>query len=48
MALSPHYWLAMSSQALLLKIKQVQAAVRQAQLRKEKEQRLINRALASM
>lgn len=32
---------------LLLQVQQVQAAVRQAQLRREKEQRLINRALAS-
>lgn len=28
-------------------VKQVQASTRQAQLRKEKEQRLINKALAS-
>lgn len=32
---------------LIARLQQVQAAVRQAQLRKEKEQRLINRALAS-
>lgn len=36
-----------TSNPLLAQIKQVQAAIRQAQLRKEKEQRLINRALAS-
>lgn len=32
---------------LIARIQQVQAAVRQAQLRKEKEQRIINKALAS-
>lgn len=32
---------------LLARIQQVQTAVRQAQLRKEKEQRIINKALAS-
>lgn len=36
-----------TSNPLLVRIKQVQAAIRQVQLRKEKEQRLINRALAS-
>lgn len=34
-------------ESLIAKCKQVQAAVRQAQLRKEKEQRIVNRALAS-
>lgn len=37
----------MAQSDLIARIQQVQAAVRQAQLRKEKEQRLINRALAS-
>lgn len=36
-----------STAPLIARIQQVQAAVRQAQLRKEKEQRLINKALAS-
>lgn len=37
----------MTAPQLLAAIKQVQQANRAAQLRKEKEQRLINRALAS-
>lgn len=37
----------MTQNQLVLTVKQVQQANRSAQLRKEKEQRLINRALAS-
>lgn len=37
----------MTASPLISRVQQVQAAVRQAQLRKEKEQRIINKALAS-
>ena len=37
----------MTPSPLISRVQQVQAAVRQAQLRKEKEQRIINKALAS-
>jgi hypothetical protein len=37
----------MTPSQLIAYSKQVQAAVRQAQLRKEKEQRLINKAITS-
>lgn len=37
----------MTQQQLVVRVQQVQASVRQAQLRKEKEQRIITKALAS-
>jgi hypothetical protein len=37
----------MTPSQLIARVQQVQAAIRQAQLRKEKEQRIINKALAS-
>jgi len=37
----------MAKSKLITRIQQVQSAVRQAQLRKEKEQRLLNKALSS-
>lgn len=37
----------MTQQQLIVRVQQVQASVRQAQLRKEKEQRIIAKALAS-
>lgn len=36
-----------TTNALIVRVQQVQSAVRQAQLRKEKEQRVLTRALTS-